>query len=114
MVVPISVLKAVSIVHFDGGRGLLRISDVDTALMDLSLVALCWLVLRRRHLIGRDGVFVFFVLVLAATTTALLSYVVTNFGTMFRMRSTAVAPLWTLALAIWPKLSSCAPEASVG
>ncbi|MEQ1870067.1 MAG: hypothetical protein ABL961_08605 [Vicinamibacterales bacterium] len=113
VVVPISVLKAVSIVQFDGGRGLLPISDIDTALMDLSLVALCWLTVRRRHLIGRDGGFVFFVLVLAVTTTALLSYVVTNFGTMFRLRYMAVAPLWTLALAIRPKLSSCAPEASV-
>jgi hypothetical protein len=102
-VVPISILKAVSLVEFSGGRGLLPVADADTLLMDGSLFALGSVVFRRRHLIRNDRAFVIFGLMLGLVTALLLGYVVTNFGTLFRIRYLASAPFWTLALAVSPR-----------
>ena len=103
IVVPISILKATSLVSFSGGRGLLMITDADTVVMDLSLIGLGVFVFRRRHLIGDRRTFVWFGLTLAVLTAVLLGYVVTNFGTLFRLRYLVAAPLWTLALAVSPR-----------
>ena len=106
IVVPISILKATSVVGFSGGRGLLPVADVDAVFMDASLLALGFLVFRRRHAIGDHRAFVIFGVTLGVVTAVLLGYVVTNFGTLFRMRYLVATPLWMLALAISPRQSS--------
>ncbi len=102
IVVPVSILKATSLVNFEGGRGLLLVTDADTLFMDCSLIGIGVAVVRRRRLIGERRVFVWFALGLAALTAILLGYVVTNFGTLFRMRYLVSTPLWMLALAVSP------------
>jgi hypothetical protein len=52
---------------------------------------------------------VLFGLILAAATTILLGYVVTNFGTLWRMRPLAAVPIWLLVLALSSR--PAAPEA---
>jgi hypothetical protein len=95
MFVPISVLKGLSIVDFQGGRGLLFITDVDTLILDLALIfALYSLVTRRSEVELRLGTV--FVLTLGVLTTIAMAYVVTNFGTLFRLRLLAIVPLWLL------------------
>jgi hypothetical protein len=93
--VPISVLRATSIVKFEGGAGLLVITDIDTIVIDMTvLAALCLFVMSARaHGISPGSVFV---LVLAILLSASLAYVVTNYGTLFRLRLLAVTPLWML------------------
>ena len=100
LVVPISALKALSIVEFSGGRGLLAIADVDTLFGNAAIASVLTLLVRRRREIGERLPFVVFGLVLAAVTAALLGYVVINFGTLFRLRYLMSVPIWLLPLAL--------------
>lgn len=107
--VPVSFLKSTALVNFDGGRGLLTVTDADTVIMDCSLIAICLIVYRRRRLIGERRAYVWFALGLAVVTAILLGFVVTNFGTLFRMRYLVATPLWMLALAVSPARSANRP-----
>ena len=96
IVVPVSVLRALSIVTFSGGRGLLMITDLDTVVIDLTVVlCILWTMWSGRGRRSPDPALLFAV-VLAATTGLALAYVVTNFGTLFRLRLLAAAPLWVI------------------
>ncbi len=99
MLVPVSIVKALGWADFPGGRGLLLVTDVDTMLLDLSIVACVALLFIRRESIRPNAAYVWFVLALAVVTGVLLSFVVTNFGTLFRLRLLMAAPLWMLPLA---------------
>lgn len=110
--VPASLLKTLGVVDFSGGRGLLPIADIDTLLTDASLLAILTLVYRRRRDIDHPT-FVCFCLVLGVATTVLLGYVVTNLGTLFRMRYLAAAPFWMLALALHRRSAAGAAFATV-
>jgi len=97
--VPISMLRATSMVTFKGGAGLLRITDIDTIVIDMTvLAAVCLFVMSARAQGMSPGPV--FVLVMAALLTASLAYVVTNYGTLFRLRLFGVTPLWMLPVMI--------------
>jgi SAM-dependent methyltransferase len=98
--VPVSLLKALSLVDFSGGRGLLMITDIDTLFMDVTLIAVVTLLVRRRSATRRLLPYLCFATILAAAAGLLMAYIVTNFGTLFRLRVMAVAPLWLLPLAL--------------
>jgi hypothetical protein len=100
--VPVSILKELSIVEFAGGRGFLPLADADTVIMDISVMAMLWLLYRRRHCVGNRLPMIAFALTLAIATAVVFGYVVTNFGTLFRMRYLVAAPVWVLALAVSP------------
>lgn len=95
IVIPISMLRATSLVTFAGGQGLLFLTDLDTLMIDVSLLAAAYLLLKSRPR-PMPSVMVFGV-VLAAVTAVTMGYVVTNYGTLFRLRLLVVAPLWMLA-----------------
>jgi hypothetical protein len=97
--VPISIVKALGWVDFPGGRGLLWVTDVDTALLDLSMLTCVALVVVRRRSIGPNRPYVWYAASLALVTGVLLAYVVTNFGTLFRLRLMMAVPVWMLPLA---------------
>jgi hypothetical protein len=98
--VPVSILKSLSIVDFPGGRGLLPIADGDTIFQDATLLLMCSLLWVRRREIGTRLPLVIFSLTLSATTAILLGYVVTNFGTLFRIKYLVAAPVWLLSLSV--------------
>lgn len=98
--VPISLLKALSVVDFPGGRGFLPIADLDTLFQDAAIFCLLWLLWTRRQTIGTSLPFVAFCVILAGTTAILLGYVVTNYGTLFRMRPMMAIPLCVLVVAL--------------
>jgi hypothetical protein len=93
LVVPVSILRALSLVDFAGGRGLLAITDLETVFLDLTVAMQLWLVWRRRPE-RRDVVFLMFTFALAMAVIVPLAYVVTNYGTLFRMRTMYAIPLW--------------------
>ena len=100
MFVPISLLKLMGVVDFDGGRGLLLLTDVDTLFIDaLILLSLAALVVHRATLSRNLGP-VTFLLVLSGISTVLMAYVVTNYGTLFRLRLMVTVPLWLLPVVI--------------
>jgi hypothetical protein len=93
--VPIWLLHALSVVSFTGGQGLLFAADIDTVVMDVSLMASLWLLVRRRPSLPMVPL-VAFVAVFSVLSVLVLAYVVTNFGTLFRLRLIAVTPVWLL------------------
>jgi hypothetical protein len=99
MTVPISLAKGLGWVDFSGGRGLLFVTDVDTVLLDMSILASVGLLILRRRSLNENAPYVWYVIALALITGALLSLVVTNFGTLFRLRLLMAVPIWMLPLA---------------
>jgi SAM-dependent methyltransferase len=98
--VPVTVLKALSIVDFTGGRGLLAITDMDTVFMDLTCIAVIAILVRRRSALRGRLSYVCFAAALAVAAAVLMGYIVDNFGTLFRLRVMAAAPIWLLPLAL--------------
>jgi hypothetical protein len=101
--VPSPVLSTVFGVEIPTGRGLVPIADVDTLFIDLSLVALGIVVWRRRHALRERLPLACFLVLLTTVTVVLVGYVVTNFGTLWRLRAMAMVPLWLLPLALSPE-----------
>lgn len=95
MFVPVSILHALSVVTFKGGRGMLFFTDIDTVFIDLTLAG-CALVLVGTRPKGLSIPLLMCGVVFAILITVGLSYIVTNFGTLVRLRLMAIAPLWVL------------------
>lgn len=96
--VPMHLLDAVGIVEMQGGRGFLWLMDLDTLVLDAMVLFGIGLALRHRSLLWRSPVVTLFVLVLALVLLGLLAYVVTNFGTLFRLRLMGLVLLLLLPL----------------
>jgi hypothetical protein len=112
--VPASALAAIGAIHIGGGRGLMWVADLDTLILDtFMLVSLALLWQRRRH-IGDRQLAVTFALLLAAITALLLGYVVTNFGTLWRMRPLIAMPLWVALAAVSTRDRPAAVTRSAG
>jgi hypothetical protein len=92
-----------------GGRGLMPVADLDTVLQDITMILIAVLLWRRRQLIGDRIPLVVFGILVSAASAVLLAYVVTNFGTMWRLRSLAAIPFWMIGIALSPE-----PERSSG
>lgn len=101
--VPISLLREVVGIEMSGGGGLLAIADLDTLFLDATTCLVLALLWKRRRAIGDRLPFVLFVLILATTTAMLLGYVVTNYGTLLRLRTMVAVPLWVLVVALSPR-----------
>ena len=98
--VPISLLEALSVVELSGGRGLLVLTDIDTLFFDLMLLLIV-LVLYIRWPTARLRLsYAVFACSLGVLTITLMAFVVTNYGTLFRLRLMAAVPIWMLALAL--------------
>jgi hypothetical protein len=102
MTIPMSVLKTTTGIEMDGGRGLLWVVDFDTLFVDVGTLAMLLLVWTRRSSIRDGQTMVLFCLILGGTIAILLGYVVTNFGTLWRMRPLAALPIWIMAAALSP------------
>ena len=101
--IPVSILKAIAGVHFPGGRGLLSIADLDTVFLDVASLIVLALLWQRRRQIGDRVPVALFGVTLSITTAVLLGYVVTNFGTLWRMRPLVMVPLWIVIIALSPQ-----------
>jgi hypothetical protein len=101
--VPFSVMQSVLGIEIPGGQGLLSIADADTIYLDIVTLVVLAFLWRRRHGIGNRLPFVVFGLTLSAVTAVLLGYVVTNYGTLWRMRPLVAIPLWVLVVALSPR-----------
>ena len=100
MFVPISILESASIVDLEGGRGFLFVTDIDTAFITVSLLVAAVLIYRRRDAWRAQAPALIFGTILAVTCVLLMAYVVTNFGTLFRLRLIGVTPGWLVPLAV--------------
>jgi len=98
--VPITALKTAGIVSFDGGRGLLTLTDLDTLFIDATLLLIGVAMARSGDVSRRDVASIVFVAALAVISAVVVAYVVTNFGTLFRLRLVAAIPAWLGTLTI--------------
>jgi hypothetical protein len=97
---PLSIVQTVTHVTMPGGRGLIPIVDLDTIFQDVTIALVLTMLWTRRHHIGDWAPFVVFSLVLAAISALLLAYVVTNVGTLWRLRLMMSVPVWTIVPAL--------------
>jgi hypothetical protein len=109
MFVPISLLKSLSVVDFEGGRGMLLLTDADTIFLDILLV-LGLISLINGAGLKRNLAPACFLVTLAVVTTALMAYVVTNYGTLFRLRLMMAAPVWLLPVVTTRIRADAAPR----
>ncbi len=98
--VPMTVLQATGAVHLGMGTALRVATDVDTLFLDASILATIILLARRRVAVRWHLRYVCFALTLCLATTGFMAYIVTNFGTLFRLRVMLAVPIWMLGLAV--------------
>jgi hypothetical protein len=98
--VPISILRALDIVHFEGGRGLLYLTDLDTVFFGLTALGVVAVLVRHRRSLHALVPFGAFLAGLGLIAVVLIGYVVTNYGTLFRLRLIAFTTIWLAPLAV--------------
>ena len=102
--VPISLVQATGGIAIGSGRGLLRVTDLDTIFLDAAMASMLALLWTRRRAIGDRLPLLVIGGILSGVTAVLLGYSVTNFGTLWRMRPLAIIPLWVMAVALSPQV----------
>ena len=107
---PISLVETISGISIPGSRGLLQVTNVDTVFLDAAILFMLALLWTRRQAIGDRLPLVVFGVIFSATLAVLLGYVVTNFGTLWRMRPLVAVPLWVMAIAVSPRAETGARD----
>ena len=98
--VPMSTLRSLSIVHIVVRRSMLLLTDLDTLFLDASFGLGLLILIRGRVAVRPNLAFVAFTVSLTLLLAGLMGYVVTNYGTLVRLRLMVAFPMWTLPLAM--------------
>jgi hypothetical protein len=106
MFVPIAVARPLNWLRFSGGRGLLAFADADTLFVDLTVVLVLVLLVRRRSAARRHLPYAAFAILLALASAGLIAFVVTNLGALLRLRLLFAVPLWMSAVALMQPLAA--------
>lgn len=115
--VPSSLLGRLAGVQLQIGTSARLIADADTLAFDLIAALILWVLIVNRREISPTPLL--FGLALAVLVALPLAYVMTNYGTLIRLRLLVAAPVWLLTLALAPgfarlSLSAPAPNQSHG
>ena len=86
MFIPISLVQATGALWFEGGGRMLLATDIDTLVIDATILFCLVVVWRRRWGVPGGAAYGLYTLLLAIASTVLIAYIVTNFGTLFRLR----------------------------
>jgi hypothetical protein len=104
VVLPISLLGRAAGLDLHIGTSARLIADADTVAFDvLALLILSLMIANRRQISPPPLVFG---LALALLVALPLAYVMTNYGTLIRLRLMVAAPMWLLTLALAPGLAA--------
>jgi hypothetical protein len=76
------------------------VTDLDTLFLDFTIIAVAIFMLRAWWPTRSNLAYFTFVLGLGLVLAVLMAYVVTNFGTIFRLRLIVATILWLLPLAV--------------
>src|SRR3954464_7611050 len=95
-----SLARTMGWLQIEGGRGLLAVADLDTMFIDATIIVFVVLCVSARSQVKRNLPYFSFVLGIPLVTDALLAYVVTNLGTIVRLRLMSAVPLWMAAAAM--------------
>jgi hypothetical protein len=102
MFVPVAIATPMRLLRLEGGRGLLAAADIDTMFIDASVLLILLLCVARRHELRRNLPYFSFTMSIAVVSAGLIAYVVTNLGTLLRLRLMFGVPLWMTAIALVP------------
>jgi len=103
MVVPHSILGRLG-VDLQIGRSARLFADADTVVFDVTTVLIFWFMIRNRRQLYLPALL--FGLALAMLAALPLAYVMTNYGTLIRLRLLVAVPIWLLTLALAPGLTA--------
>ena len=99
MFVPLTLLQALSVVHVSGGGAMRALGDIDTVCFDIMMVATAVVIWRLKREVRGNMPYLVFSLSLALMLTILMAYIVTNVGTLVRLRLMLAVPFWTMTFA---------------
>lgn len=99
MFVPLTLLQALSIVHVSGGGAMRALGDIDTLCFDVMILATAFVFWRLRREVRGNMPYLVFSFSLALMLTILMAYIVTNVGTLVRLRLMLAVPVWTMTFA---------------
>jgi hypothetical protein len=102
--VPITVLQKLSIIDIHIRASARLVADADTLVLDVTAVMVLWLLIVNRSRINPDALT--FAAALVVLVALPLGYVMTNYGTLIRLRLMVAAPIWLLTLALAPGLAA--------
>lgn len=108
MFVPMSALLAAGFVEFTGGRGILFVTDIDSLFIDVSVIGVIVMLWRRRRYARSSLPQLCFSTTVLFVSALLMAYVVTNYGTLFRLRLLILVPLWLVPMALVPPVTGAA------
>ena len=97
--ITLTLLDALSIVRASGSMMMQVMGDADTICFDITVMMMAALTWRLRRAARSNTPYLMFSLSLAAVLTGLMAYVVTNVGTLVRLRLMLMVPLWTMTFA---------------
>jgi hypothetical protein len=95
--VPLSVLRAASVVDVSAGLSMMALGDLDTLFFDATLVLAAVMLFRLRRDIRGNVPYLVFAILMIVLLSAMMAYTVTNVGTLVRLRLMILVPVWTLA-----------------
>jgi hypothetical protein len=98
--VPSSLLGRLAGVDLHIGGSARLIADADTLVFDVMAALILWMVIVNRRQVSPPPLL--FGLALAVLVALPLAYVMTNYGTLIRLRLLVAAPIWLLTLALAP------------
>jgi hypothetical protein len=102
--VPSTILGRLAGIDLQIGTSARVIADADTLAFDLFAALILWVLIANRREISPTPLL--FGLALAVLVALPLAYVMTNFGTLIRLRLLVAAPVWLLTLALAPGFAS--------
>ena len=110
--VPLTFLRAVSIVNTSGSLAMVVLGDLDTLFFDVTVIAMGIVAFRLWRVSEKNVPYLVFTLSLALLLSALMAYTVTNVGTLVRLRLMVLAPCWALPFAFvqLPRNASIGPD----
>jgi hypothetical protein len=100
LVVPQTIAKQLGLLDVGGGRGMMWFADLDTVVFDALLLLVVYVSIRHmRSATLRNPLFWLVAMVFAALAVA-MAFTVTNFGTLFRLRTMVFAAVAVLPLTL--------------
>ncbi|HUR35329.1 MAG TPA: hypothetical protein VM032_16105 [Vicinamibacterales bacterium] len=97
--VPMTILRLLSVIGASGGAAMVALGDLDTLVFDAMVIGTAWFAWRLWKERAPNLPYFVFSLALALTLAGLMGYIVTNIGTLVRLRLMLLVPLWTLLFA---------------
>jgi hypothetical protein len=97
--VPLVILNALSVVNVTNSLFMMAVGDVDTVFFDLVVASTGWLAWRLWREQKPNVPYLVFAVTLGLMLAVLMSYIVTNVGTLVRLRLMLLVPSWTLLFA---------------